>query len=420
MNSITLLFLIVLAASIILQLWLIGRQLTHVRDHRERVPEAFSDRIQLKDHQLAADYTVTRTRIGILELLVGSLWLLVWTLGHGLELLDGLWQQLELDPLVTGVVVILSVFLVMGILELPFSLYRTFGIEKRFGFNLTTPALFITDLCKQTLLLLIIGTPLIWVILWLMQSAGYLWWLYAWAVWMGFSLLMMWAFPAFIAPLFNKFLPLEDTQLKQKIEQLLERCGFISKGIFVMDGSKRSSHSNAYFTGLGKYKRIVFFDTLVNSLEPNEIEAVLAHELGHFKNKHIQKRILYTALSSLCGLALLGWLMQQPVFYHSLGVSNPTTHTALILFLMIIPVFSIYLQPVLAYFSRKHEFEADDFAAQKSDAYKLISALVKLYKENANTLTPDPIYSAFHDSHPPAPVRIAHLANRDKKEQRHE
>jgi STE24 endopeptidase len=295
---------------------------------------------------------------------------------------------------------------------LPFSLYHTFVIEERFGFNKTTPVTFIGDLAKQGLLMLLLGVPLTWAALWLMQGSGELWWLYLWLLWAGFSLLMFWAYPAVIAPLFNKFTPLDNEQLQQRIQALLDRCGFKSKGIFVMDGSRRSGHGNAYFTGMGRNKRIVFFDTLLETLEADEIEAVLAHELGHFKRRHVQKRIVIMMLMSLGGLALLGWLIQQTWFYQGLGVTQPSNHLALLLFLMVTPVFTLFLQPLASWFSRRHEFEADDYAASQSSAGYLIRALVKLYKENANTLTPDPLYSAFYDSHPPAPVRVAHLSTR--------
>ena len=412
MNWITLIFLIALVLSLAIQFWLDRRQLTHVQRHRNAVPDAFKERIPLEAHQKAADYTITRMRLGILELGLGAVLLLIWTLGGGLQLLDSVWRDMTLSPLVTGVVVIFSVLLISSLLELPFAIYRTFVIEQRFGFNRTTPAVFISDQIKHLLVLMILGVPLATLILWLMQDADPLWWLYVWAVWMGFSLLMLWAWPAFIAPLFNKFAPLEDLALKQRIEELLTRCGFQSNGVFVMDGSKRSSHGNAYFSGLGTNKRIVFFDTLLKSLNPDEVEAVLAHELGHFKRRHIQKRIISMAILSLTGLAILAWLMKLPEFYTGLGVAEPSTYMALILFMMVSPIFSLYLQPLLAHFSRKHEFEADDYAAQQSDAAILIQALVKLYEENASTLTPDPLYSAFHDSHPPAPVRVAHLSRK--------
>ena len=300
----------------------------------------------------------------------------------------------------------------MAILELPFSVYHTFVIEERFGFNRTSAATFAADLVKQALLMLLLGVPLAWAALWLMQESGRLWWFYLWLLWASFSLLMLWAYPAIIAPLFNKFTPLEDQTLQQRIQSLLDRCGFRSQGIYVMDGSRRSGHGNAYFTGLGRNKRIVFFDTLLKTLETDEIEAVLAHELGHFKRRHVQKRIVTMMLTSLGGLALLGWLIEQTWFYQGLGVQQPSNHLALLLFLMVAPIFTVFLQPLASWFSRKHEFEADDYAAEQASAADLVRALVKMYKENASTLTPDPLYSAFHDSHPPAPVRVAHLSTK--------
>ncbi|MDH5191592.1 MAG: M48 family metallopeptidase [Gammaproteobacteria bacterium] len=412
MGNFTLVFLSFLAVSVVIQIWLSRRHLTYINAHRDKVPDAFADKISLDAHQKAADYTTTNTRIGIFELGISTLFLLVWTLGGGLDLLDQFWRDMAFSPIMTGIAVLLSAMLIMSLLEIPMSVYHTFVIEERFGFNKTTPKLFVVDMIKNTILTLAIGTPLIWVFLWLMENAGSLWWFYAWAVWMGFALLMMWAYPAFIAPLFNKFEALEDESLATRIQNLLERCGFKSKGIFVMDGSKRSAHGNAYFTGLGANKRIVFFDTLIKSLSPDEVEAVLAHELGHFKRKHIQKRIGVTFVTSLIGLWLLGWVMQQEWFYHGLGVQASSNYIALMLFMLVSPVFTFFMYPIMSFFSRKHEFEADDFAAMQTNANDLIQALVKLYEENANTLTPDPIYSAFHDSHPPAPVRVAHLATK--------
>jgi STE24 endopeptidase len=413
MNWITLIFVVGLMTSVLIQLWLDLRQIRYVRQHRDTVPDAFKDKISLVAHQKAADYTIARARLGIVELYFGSILLLAWTLGGGLQLLDTAWRHSPLtSPLLNGVGVLLSVLLISAVLDLPVTLYRTFVIEQRFGFNRITPGVFITDLAKQLLLLLILGVPLVTLVLWLMLDASSLWWLYVWGVWMGFSLFLLWAWPAFIAPLFNKFIPLDNVELKQRIENLLDRCGFKSNGVFVMDGSKRSSHGNAYFSGLGTNKRIVFFDTLLKSLDADEVEAVLAHELGHFKHKHIQKRIITMAGLSLTGLAILALLMRLPEFYYGLGVSTPSTYMALALFMMVMPIFSFYLQPVMAWLSRKHEFEADNYAMQQSNATTLIQALVKLYKENASTLTPDPLYSAFHDSHPPAPVRIRHLSRK--------
>ncbi|MEN8106435.1 MAG: M48 family metallopeptidase [Pseudomonadota bacterium] len=409
-NTFTILFIAALAVSILVQLWLAMRQQAHVRSNRAQVPPAFAERIPLEDHHKAADYTVTRARFGMLELVYSGLLLIGWTLGGGLEWLDRAWLGIGLAPLYTGVAFMLSAMVIMSLLDLPFSLYHTFVIEERFGFNRTTVATYIGDLLKQALLMAVIGTPMILLALWIMQSSGDLWWLYVWIAWMSFSLIMFWAYPAVIAPLFNKFAPLENENLKTRIQALLDKCGFKSKGIFVMDGSRRSGHGNAYFTGFGRNKRIVFFDTLIDSLEPGEVEAVLAHELGHFKRKHIQKRLLTTVAMSLAGLALLGWLATQTWFYTGLGVSQPSDWMALMLFMLVLPTFTFFLQPLMARLSRKHEFEADAYAIRQSDGNDLITALVKMYKENASTLTPDPLYSAFHDSHPPAPVRIAHIS----------
>lgn len=405
----TLLFLVALGLGLLVELWLARRQMGYVCAHRAQVPATFREKVPASAHQKAADYTLATTRFGQVVLVIGVLWLLAWTLGGGLDLLDQAWRSLGWGPVWTGVGFILSAFALLALLDLPLSAYRTFVIEQRFGFNRTTPRLFIIDLLKQALLMVALGLPLSALVLWLMDASGGLWWLYVWLVWMGFSFLMLWAYPAFIAPLFNKFRELQDTDLKQRIQQLLGRCGFTSKGVFVMDGSTRSAHGNAYFTGLGTNKRIVFFDTLINTLKPTEIEAVLAHELGHFKRKHIQKRMVLMAALSLAGLALLGWLINQSWFYTGLGIGRPSTHAALVLFLLTVPVFTQFLSPLMAYLSRKDEFEADDFAAQQSDPRALIEALVKLYEENAKTLTPDPLYSAFHDSHPPAMARVAHL-----------
>jgi STE24 endopeptidase len=412
METFTTLFIAALLASVLVQLWLDRRQQAHVSAHRKQVPPAFSSRVALDEHHKAADYTVTNIRFGIIQLVYGSVLLLAWTLGGGLDWLDQSWRSFGFGPLSTGVGFMLSAMLIMGLLDLPFDLYHTFVIEERFGFNRTTPGVFVTDLVKQVLLMLAIGAPMLAVALWIMGVSGDLWWLYVWLVWMGFTLVMFWAYPAVIAPLFNKFSPLENETLEARIQALLDKCGFRSKGIFVMDGSKRSGHGNAYFTGFGRNKRIVFFDTLVDSLEPEEIEAVLAHELGHFKLKHIQKRLASMAALSLAGLALLGWLAGQGWFYSGLGVSLPSDYMALMLFMMAAPVFTFFLHPLLARLSRKHEFEADAYAVTQSSGHDLVTALVKMYRENASTLTPDPLYSAFHDSHPPAPVRISHISGR--------
>jgi STE24 endopeptidase len=410
MNEFTYIFLAALCASVIIQLLLGNRHIQHVRKHRAIVPDDFSDKISLEAHQKAADYTEAKVKFSFYELLTATVILLVWTLGGALQMLDNLWRSLDFSELWTGTIVILLFFAISALLDLPLSYFRTFRLEQRFGFNKSTLKIFFTDILKNAVLALLIGTPLLILVLWIMNNSGTLWWVYVWLTWLVFSLLMMWAYPAFIAPLFNKFRPLQDQYLKQRIESLLSRNGFTSNGIFVMDGSTRSTHGNAYFTGLGANKRIVFFDTLIDELSHDEIEAVLAHELGHFKCNHIKKRIIILGVVFFIGCALLGWLINMHWFYQGLGVSEPSNYIALLLFLIISPVFTFFLQPVFSYISRQHEYEADDFAASQAQTHNLIQALVKLYKENANTLTPDPVYSAFHDSHPPAPIRIAHLS----------
>ncbi|MCW8957224.1 MAG: M48 family metallopeptidase [Gammaproteobacteria bacterium] len=394
----------------LIKLWLAHRHLSHIQVHRAEVPEAFNTKISLQEHQKAADYTSSKVRFGRWPMLYDAGLLLIWTFGGGLELLDQSWQGMEYTPVYTGIAVILSMMLIGSVLDLPFSIYSTFVIEEKFGFNRTTAKTFVADLFKGLALTLVIGTPLIWVVLWLMEQAGALWWIYTWLVWTGFSLFLAWAYPTWIAPIFNKFKPLEEGETLQRINQLLQRCGFNSNGIFVIDGSRRSSHGNAYFSGFGKNKRIVFFDTLLESLSNDELEAVLAHELGHFKRKHIIKSMVLSFALSLLGLWLLSWLMQNDWFYQALGVSTPSTYMALLLFTLVVPIFTFILSPIFSMLSRKNEFEADAFAAEQTDAHNLIQALVNMYKENASTLTPDPLYSAFYDSHPPAPVRIAHLA----------
>ncbi len=402
-------FLVFLAASVATQWWLLRRQTRAVAAHRDRVPEAFAGRIPLDAHQKAADYTLARAGLQRWELLLSPLVLIAWTLGGGLNWLDGWLAGFGLSPLWHGVVLVFAVVLIGGLIELPFSLYNTFVIENRFGFNRMTLGQYLRDLLLQSLLGAILGVPLVAVVLWLMMRAGDYWWLWAWGVWMGFMLSMLWAYPVLIAPLFNKFTPLEDQGLKQRLERLLERCGFHSNGMFVMDGSRRSAHGNAYFTGFGHNKRIVFYDTLLKGLTPEEIEAVLAHELGHFKRHHVMINLLFSALMSLAGLALLGWLSRQEWFYHGLGVARMTPSLALVLFLLVSPVFTFFLHPLTSWLSRRHEYQADEFAARQASAEALISGLVKMYRDNASTLTPDPLYSEFYHSHPPASLRIRHL-----------
>jgi len=409
MHSFTILFLAMLALSVLIRTWLSQRQISHIMAHRASVPDAFDGKISLDEHQKAADYTVTKTRFGRLPMLYDAGLLLIWTLGGGLDWLDQTVITLELSPIMTGIIVIIAFMLIASLLELPFSIYTTFVIEERFGFNRTTVKTFIIDMIKGGALALLLGVPLLWIILWLMEKSGELWWIYAWAVWTSFSLFIMWVYPTLIAPVFNKFEPLEEGKTLERIKQLLHRCGFSSNGIFVIDGSRRSSHGNAYFSGFGRNKRIVFFDTLLKMLNDDELEAVLAHELGHFKKKHILKGMFISIATTFVALAVLAWLMKNEWFYTALGVSTPSTYMALLLFALVLPVFTFVLHPLLSLFSRKNEFEADAFAAQQTRAEHLIQALVGLYKENASTLTPDPIYSAFYDSHPPAPVRIAQL-----------
>ena len=410
MNTFTYLFIIALISGVLLQWRLSVRHIRHITANRDAVPDEFADKIPLDAHRKAADYTCAKTRVRLLDLAVSSVLVLIWTLGGGLDLLDSVIRPYQLSTLWTGTVFILAVLLISSLLDLPLSLYRTFRLEQRFGFNRMTLKLFINDLLKNALLALLIGTPLIMLVLWFMDNSGAWWWLYVWLTWFGFNLVMVWAYPALIAPLFNKFRPLSNAELAERIAALLDRNGFTSNGIFVMDGSTRSTHGNAYFTGLGANKRIVFFDTLIDELSHDEIEAVLAHELGHFKCGHIKKRLAILGLTFLTGFAILGVLLEVPWFYAGLGVSAASTYMALTLFVLVAPAFTFFLQPMFSSVSRKHEFEADDFATAQVQAGSLINALVKLYKENANTLTPDPLYSAFHDSHPPAPIRIAHLS----------
>lgn len=391
------------------ELWLEMRHGRHVAAHRGEVPQRFADAVSLAAHHKAADYTLARLKVSKWSELYGLILLFVWTLGGGLAWLDGAIAGFGLSPLWHGVAFLIGFVLIGSLLDLPFSIYRTFVTEAKFGFNRMTPKLFVIDMIKGMALMLVIGAPIAAVILWLMASTGDLWWAWAWGVWTAFSIFMIWAYPALIAPLFNKFEPMAEGETRTAIENLLARCGFESNGLFVMDGSKRSSHGNAYFTGFGKSKRIVFFDTLLKQLDIGETEAVLAHELGHFKHGHIKKRLAVMFLFSLAGFALLGWLAGQLWFYNALGVPEASNHALLILFMLALPHFLFWASPLGSWFSRKHEFEADAYAAKQADAADLITALVKMYEDNASTLTPDPLYSAWHASHPPASVRVAHL-----------
>jgi STE24 endopeptidase len=407
-------FTLALLAGVVLQLWLITRQIRHVARHRASVPHAFADRISLTAHQKAADYTLARAQLGVLELVWGAALTLVWTLLGGLSWLNQSLMQWLGAGLTQQVALIVTFGLVGAVLDLPFSLYRTFVLEQRFGFNTTTLALWLRDLMQSALLGALIGLPLVTLIVWLMGATGPLWWLWTWGVWMGFNLLMLLVYPTWIAPLFNKFKPLEDETLRTRVSALMQRCGFAAKGLFVMDGSKRSAHCNAYFTGFGASKRVVFYDTLLDKLSPDEVDAVLAHELGHFSHRHIAQRIVLMFAASLAALALLGWLKLQVGFYTGLGVQpnllGPNDALSLLLFMLTLPVFSTFLSPLFAQLSRAHEFQADAFAVRQTSGAALGSALLKLYEDNASTLTPDPVYVKFHYSHPPASERLGRIA----------
>ncbi|XZG69086.1 M48 family metallopeptidase [Chitinibacteraceae bacterium HSL-7] len=398
-----------LFAYVMVHLWLSQRQINAVARHRHTVPAEFAATVTLEAHQRAAAYTRAKMRLSMVATLVDAIALGAFTLGGGIELAMRLGQAWFGEGIAAGVAMIALVSVANSIIMLPLSLYATFKLEAHFGFNQTTAATFIADTIKSTLLSAAIGLPLVATVLWLMNAMGNAWWLWVWAVWVGFSLLMMWAFPLYIAPIFNKFEPLKNEALKARIEALMARCGFVSSGLYQMDGSKRSSHGNAYFAGMGKAKRIVFFDTLLEKLEEDEIEAVLAHELGHFKLKHIVKRLAFMYLAALGLLAVLAVLKNEAWFYQGLGVSSMNTATALVLFFLVLPVFTFLARPASAWLSRQHEFEADAFAVSMTSSAPLVSALAKLYRDNAATLTPDPVYSLYHDSHPPAAIRIAAL-----------
>jgi STE24 endopeptidase len=412
-STLTLAFAAFLVAGLVVKFWLATRQVRYVARHRDAVPAPFNGIVSLPAHQKAADYTVAKARIGLLEIAFGAAVLLAWTLLGGLDTLNqalvrwlgtGMTQQLAL---------LASAAVIGTLLDLPFSLYQTFVIEERFGFNKMTWKLWVSDFIKSAVLGAALGLPLAAVILWLMDAAGAQWWIWAWGVTSLFLLFVQFIFPIFIAPLFNKFEPLKDEELKARITRLMQRCGFVAKGFFVMDGSKRSAHANAYFTGFGASKRVVFYDTLISRLSPDEVDAVLAHELGHFRLKHIAKRIVATYVLSFFAFALLGWLSSQVWFYTGLGVrpnmEGPNDALALMLFMFALPVFTFFIAPLMAQFSRKHEFEADAFAAAQTSGKDLGSALLKLYEDNASTLTPDPVFVKFYYSHPPASERLARL-----------
>ena len=412
----TALFSALLVLGLVTKFYLATRQIRHVARHRNQVPADFASTITLASHQKAADYTIAKARLGMLEMGLGAVILLGWTLLGGLDALSQITIRSGLADyglLAPQLALLLAFGLISGLLDLPFSLYKTFRLEERFGFNKMTAKLWLADLLKSTLVGAVVGLPIVALILWLMSSAGSLWWLWTWMVWMGFNLLVLVFFPTVIAPLFNKFKPLDDEALKVRVTALMQRCGFAAKGLFVMDGSKRSAHANAYFTGFGAAKRVVFYDTLLKQLDPAEVDAVLAHELGHFKHKHIIKRVVVMFGISLIGFALLGWLSSQVWFYTGLGVrpslAGGNEALALLLFLMAVPLLSFFVSPVMAQVSRKHEFEADAYAISQTDGRHLQSALLKLYKDNASTLTPDPVFVKFYYSHPPASERLGRM-----------
>ena len=409
MHWLTPLFIFAVVAGAAVDLWLSQRQAGAVARHRGQVPGPFADSVSDAEHGKAADYTIAKVRFGRIGTIVDAALALALTVGGGIAAADALWRHTALRQPWLGVAVIATVALVIQLVQLPLAVWRTFVLEARFGFNRTTPALFVADLAKGLALAVVLGGPLLIATLLLMERAGRWWWLWAWGLWLAVMFLMAWAWPAFIAPLFNRFSPLQDQALKARIEALLGRCGFASKGVFVVDNSRRSSHGNAYFTGIGRHKRIVFFDTLLEQLGHTEVEAVLAHELGHFRLRHVRKRLALSMVATLVGLAALGWLARQPGFYAALGVPQPSTHAALLLFVLAVPAFTFFVTPLAALWSRRHEFEADAFATRYANPGQLASALVKLHRDNASTLTPDPVYAAFYYSHPPPLARIARL-----------
>ncbi len=410
---VTLAFAVALLLDLVLKFWLSSRQIRHVAQHRANVPEAFASTITLASHQKAADYTLAKARLGLLEMTLGAAILLGWTLLGGLSWLNHIVLAWFESGMAQQLVLLLAFVAIGSVIELPVSLYQTFVLEERFGFNKMTLKLWLIDLVKSTLIGVVIGLPMAALILWMMGAAGHAWWLWAWGVWMGLNLLLLVIYPTLIAPLFNKFVPLENDALKASVTALMQRCGFAAKGLFVMDGSKRTAHANAYFTGFGAAKRVVFFDTLLSKLSTAEVDAVLAHELGHFKHKHVIKRIVLMFALSLVGFGLLGWLSAQPWFYTGLGVAPnlaaPNDALALLLFMLALPVFSFFITPILAHYSRQHEFEADAYAVQQTSGQDLASALLKLFEDNASTLTPDPVFVKFYYSHPAALERLARM-----------
>ncbi len=412
--TLTIAFAVALLSGLAVKFWLATRQMRHVAQHRNAVPAAFSSRISLAAHQKAADYTIAKSRVGLIELALGTAVLLGWTLLGGLSWLNQVLMSAMGGGMLQQLVLLGAFMVISSVIDLPLTLYQTFVLEGRFGFNKMTFKLWLIDLVKSTFIGVLIGLPIIALILWVMGAAGSLWWLWAWGLWMGFNLLLLLIYPTFIAPMFNKFQPLEDETLKARVTALMQRCGCAAKGLFVMDGSKRSAHANAYFTGFGAAKRVVFYDTLLAKLSAGEVDAVLAHELGHFKHKHIIKRIVSMFAMSLAGFALLGWLATQAWFYTGLGVlpnlNAPNDALALMLFMLAVPVFSFFISPLFAQLSRKHEFEADAYAVAQTSGADLSTALLKLYEDNASTLTPDPLFVKFYYSHPSASERLARMA----------
>jgi STE24 endopeptidase len=412
--AMTLTLAALLVANLLTKLWLSGRQVRHVAKHRAQVPATFAHTISLEAHQKAADYTLAKARVGVADLGLDAITLMAWTLLGGLDLLNQITLDWMGDGMGQQILLVVSFSLIGGLISLPLSLFQTFGIEQRFGFNNTTPKLWVSDMLKGLLVGMILGLPILWLVLWLMQAGGTMWWLFTWAALVVYQLFVMWIAPNVIMPLFNKFTPLEDATLKERVTALMTRSGFTAKGFFVMDGSRRSAHSNAFFTGFGAAKRVVFFDTLLAKLNGDEMEAVLAHELGHFKHRHILKMMATSFATSLAGLALLGWVSQQVWFYTGLGVmpnlNGNNSALALLLFMLVLPLFTFFVSPLSARRSRKFEFEADAYAVANSDGKALANALLKLYQDNASTLTPDPWYVAFYYSHPPASQRLARMA----------
>lgn len=417
MNLISILFIALIALAVACRTWLLARQSASARGARETVPAAFAAAVPLEAHRKACDYTVAKARLAIVDALLDAIVLVVLVWGGALAAIDSVWRGAGLAGVVLGIAVIATVFVAIALVGWPLSLYRVFGIETRFGFNRMTWRLYLLDVAKGLALAAVLGLPLLAAVLALMTAAGNLWWLYAWLVWALFSLTLTWAYPAFIAPLFNRFKPVSDEALARRISSLIERCGFASRGVFVMDGSRRSAHGNAYFTGLGANKRIVLFDTLLEQLAPPEIEAVLAHELGHFRLRHVRKRLIVSLALGLAGLFLLAVIAREDAFYAAFGALTPAPHAALLLFFLLLPPVTFWLAPLGSAWSRRHEFEADRFASMHANGGDLATALVKLYRDNATTLVPDALYSAFFDSHPPAPIRIARLRSTEPARQ---